>query len=114
VEWQSIVALISPIAVVIIGVLTYRRGSKGDRALNLATNIQTTFNAQQGLIDNLQEETGRLGTALANCDHKCETVLKEHRKALQLIDVLQKRVESHELTIEIQKGQIELLSRGPK
>lgn len=58
-DWTAVAAVGSVVGTFILGVLTLSRGSKSDKALNMATNVQSTYSAQKDLVDNLQEEVAR-------------------------------------------------------
>lgn len=67
-DWTAVAAVLSVVGTIGLGLLTLLRGTKSDKALNIATNVQNTFTAQQALVDQLQEEVDR---------HKAD--LKEYR-----------------------------------
>lgn len=89
---ETIVALISIAGTIGLGLLTFLRGTKSDKALDIATNVQNTYDAQRLLIDNLQEEVGRYQGLLseqrqtiAGCEESCQRCRSELAEALRTI-----------------------------
>lgn len=76
-DWQTGVSILSVSITSILGIVTLTRGTSADKALNIATNVQSTFNAQGSLIEDLRQEIIRV-RALHN---ECEAD-KENMKVL--------------------------------
>lgn len=112
-DWTAFAAVASVCGTIGLGILSFVRGSKADRALNTATTVQSTFTAQKELVDNLQEETTRLQKDLHEhrqlifqCEDQCRecktNLASAHRIiALQEIEIekLKEVVTKHEKTI---------------
>lgn len=58
--WRDLVPVLSLAVTGLLGYLTWKRLSSGDKALNIATNIQSTYTAQAELIKTLQVEREEL------------------------------------------------------
>jgi predicted RNase H-like nuclease (RuvC/YqgF family) len=124
-KWELAIALFSVSGTVGLGLLTYFRGTKSDQALNIATNVQNTFDAQRGLVDNLQEEVQRYQSMLSDhreqiheCENqcrKCNHRLAETERELLARDAeiasLKKIMAEHETTITKHEVTINRIAR---
>lgn len=84
--WQTWTALASVMVTLALGTATIVRGVRSDNALNVATNIQSTYTATMNLVEALQREVGRVTQSLVNCE-------KEHHIKDRQIDELQDQVQ---------------------
>ena len=124
-NWPAVASILSVLATIILGVLTFVRGSKADEALNTATTVQSTFDAQRYLFDNLQEEMIRTKGELDEhrqllraCEddcRRCRSNLAGSRLIIQAQEVeienLKAVMAEHELTISRHEATINKMSR---
>lgn len=89
-EWEQATALTSALITGAIGLLTYLRGRRSDEALNVATNIKTTFDAQAQLIDALQEEIATQRGWLHACEESCRECRRQLEERTRLFHALER------------------------
>jgi len=89
--WEQFVALLSVLITGGIGLLTYLRGRRSDEALNVATNIKTTFEAQGQLIDALQEDIATQRGWLHACEESCRECRRELEERTRLFHDLERQ-----------------------
>jgi len=85
-DWQSFAAVGSVLATIVLGILTFTRGVKSDQALNMATNVQTVYLAQQSLIDDLRLEVERLRGMWKECEGQSAELRDRVRKLENSLD----------------------------
>ncbi len=66
--WQPWLLAACSVSVAVLGWVTYKRGRRNDASLNVAANIQATYEAQAGFIDDLREDVVRLRVAHQLCE----------------------------------------------
>lgn len=77
----------------ILAYLTFRRGKTSDHALDVAANIQSTYDTTMGLVDRLRDE-------LREVKRELETCHKERAQYRDEVMTLSITVERHERTIQ--------------
>lgn len=124
-DWAVVISGVSVTATAILGFLTLRRGNKADEALNVATNVQTTFDAQKSIVDNLQEEVERYRgdlnehrSMLLKCEEDCRSCRSNLAGAQMIIKTqeleiqnLKNVVSEHENTIAKHERTLSQVSR---
>lgn len=75
--WLAVAAVGSMLVSFLIGILTYRRGTKGDRALNISQNVASAFEAQKDVINQLQEEVLSARGDSHQCRSECDGLRKQ-------------------------------------
>jgi predicted transcriptional regulator len=116
--WEGVAAIASVTVTLALGLLTYARGSKSDQALNIATNVQSTYVAQASLIDDLQAEVARTHNMLVNCEKSGREIRSKYDEAKRLILVQEREIDNlkrvqaeHEITIAQHQRKIDTLTR---
>jgi len=116
--WQEVASLGSVVVALLLGLLTYTRGAKSDQALDIATNVKTTFEAQQALVNDLQEELVRNRNLAHDCEKSCIDLRRKLAQSLRLvseqeaeISKLKSVVSEHEATIAKHEKTINSMSR---
>lgn len=98
-QWEGLAAVASVLATGGLGVLTYFRGRRSDNQLHIATNIQTTYAAQQSHINELQEDLKTVRGWLSQCEESCRDCRKR-------IDMRDRMINEQEIQISNLKGVI--------
>jgi chromosome segregation ATPase len=124
-DWQSVASIGAVFVTGVLGFLTYRRGKSSDTALNVATNVQSTYSATLALVDQLQEEVTRLQrdvgshrTSLLECEENSSALRRKLAERNEMVSdqehqikKLQRTVADHEVTIDRHERTIERMSR---
>ncbi len=105
-SWQPILLVACSVAVAYIGALTYLRSRRSDKVLNVAANIQATYEAQRAVTDGLRADVTRLREANERCDEATNHLRRSLSNAHLVVDAqsremaqLKATVAEHELTI---------------
>jgi len=105
-SWEQPVLALCSVSVALIGWVTYKRGSNTDTKLNIAANMQATYESQAGFIDDLREDVVRLRAAHQACEDATNDLRRsladshlredeQHREVARLKAI----VNEHEVTI---------------
>lgn len=94
--WLAVLVPLSMVSTMILGWLTFRKGSKADSALNLATNIKSTLDAQATHIDDLQEENREIKAECRACRQELDAAYEALREERKLRWELEQTVAKHE------------------
>lgn len=95
-QWQTVVSILSVLITGGLGLATLVRGRNADKAVDTATNIQTTFNATNQLVKNLWSEVRRQGELLQKCEEEHESKDSQIRDMRLTIHTLELKVETLE------------------
>lgn len=79
--WTFITPILASAVTLFLGLLTYLRSSKQEDVVNTAATIQSTYDGQQRLVENLQKEVQTLSAKLKDCQDSHQGVWEELRKA---------------------------------
>jgi len=109
VTWEQVLLALGAmggVGTVVLGYVVYKRGTKADKVLDVASNIQTTFSAQAEVNDTLREDNRSLREDLLSLRSELRDCETRHREALQRADEgdrevnrLKTTVNEHEETI---------------
>lgn len=117
--WQPWLLVACSIATALLGWVTYKRGRRTDDVLNVAANIQSTYETQSDIIGGLRDEVGRLRSAHRTCEEATDTLRHALAESHLLVDKqarevarLKATVDEHEQTIARHEQTINQLRAG--
>lgn len=116
--WQPWLLVASAIATAVLGWITYKRGRRNDDVLDVAANIQSTFDAQAKINEERREEIVRLHAAHQRCEEATNALRranaelhlerdKQDREIARLKSIVnehEQAIASHERTINMLKA----------
>lgn len=117
--WEQGLLALCAVSTAILGWVTYRRGSKTDEVLDVAANVQSTFDTQVEITDGLRADVARLRAAHLACEQAtdalrhelAESHLREDEQARE-VHRLKATVGEHEETIARHEQTINQLRAG--
>lgn len=76
VNWHVIGLFLSIAVSLTAAILSFIKGNKSDRSMEMSSMVQTTFEGQSKLNENLQKEVQRVGTVVDDCERRCALLQK--------------------------------------
>lgn len=117
--WQPWLLVVCSIATALLGWITYKRGRRQDSVLNVAANIQSTFEAQAEINEERRKEIGRLRASHQICEKATDDLRRSLAEAhterdgqTREVARLKAMVDEHERTITRHEGTINQLRAG--
>lgn len=119
VTWQPWLLLACSISIAVLGWVTYKRGRKNDSVLDVAANIQSTYEAQKEINEERRQDIARLRAAHQQCEEATDALRRSNAELyLQRDDQareiarLKAVVDEHEQTIARHEATINQLRSG--
>lgn len=109
VNWQIIGLFISISVSLLAAILSFIKGNKSEKSLQTSQMVQTTFEGQSKLNDNLQKEVLRVGVVADDCEHRCAELQKLADKARADLGVANARIRKLSDREQLHKEEITVL-----
>lgn len=91
-HWQTVAAFAGPILAFILGLAALLRTRNSTTALNLATNIQSTYDTQASIITTVQADLRWVKKELHNCEEAHAEARRENFRLQATVERLEARV----------------------
>lgn len=101
-----IVAIITTVGSIVVGIIAYRRGAKGDQALNATNGMQVVVGGLGDLIESLQQELKRQHDATEKCEKDCSKLREDNKRLNEDLESTRIALRGTQSVVEEQTGEI--------